>query len=331
VRENKRVRTFIKTDKEGDSSNVAAAEEAIVFGDFDGNWAFAFPTSWDNSKKKLPFTTSSARLAHISKTPHCDARNAECKQAMTTFCKIDPRACGNAPPPTPARHDIHSSCNIATDGHAAHFWSFNPRKERGHFTIHCQNGFKDEMPVEAGEFDNGGAAQPGHYRKDGWFYHGWVTQGPGLQVTSCSTDFVGTNGARVAGAAAACARAAQPPPPSFRACAAAGAAARIGQDLSGSFHTGRYSGMFVVRVWNECGKTSVTWNAGVHGEAPVEGAAGAASGDIVAWTSSSNEHLFAIVERVDGDELTVIQGAHQAGRVARETLTAHRVWHYRAE
>jgi hypothetical protein len=52
-------------------------------------------------------------------------------------------------------------------------------------------------------------------------------------------------------------------------------------------------------------KTSVTWNAGVRGEAPVEGAAGAASGEIVAWTSSSNEHLFAIVERVDGDELTV--------------------------
>lgn len=42
-------------------------------------------------------------------------------------------------------------------------------------------------------------------------------------------------------------------------------------------------------------------------------------------------HLFGIVESVAGNELTVIQGAHALGKVARVQVSASEVWHYSAD
>lgn len=165
VRARGRVRAFINGEAEESGSNIPSAEEELVFGDFNRNWGVAFPAAWDAGRKHLP--PGLVQAASLHRAPRCDVRDNACKQGVATFCKIDPKECrGTAPPPT-ARHDIQASCNIEADGSKAHFWSFNPRRERGHFIIHCQNGFKDEMDVAGGEFARTAAADPGHYRSDG--------------------------------------------------------------------------------------------------------------------------------------------------------------------
>ena len=368
VRAKKRVRAYILGDHDGEGSNVPLAEENIVFGKFTEHWGHAFPTAWDASRKHLPpgFEDGASVGPHggstsILPTPDCSSTNLECRQAVGLYCKMNPSPhCGqssngpgehNGPehkpvehqlpnqkmpavkpkPPVVVRKDIKSSCNLSEDRSTMYFWSYNPRKEPGRYSLRCQNGFKDEMKVTAPEYAQDGDPQPGHYRADGWFYHGSVTSGPGLAATACSTEFVGTN-VRGGSPYATCAGLDQPKPATFRECAVAGAASKLGQDLTGSFGTARYSGMFAVRVWNECGKGSVTWQAAVHGQSPVMSGSGTASGDIIAWTpEGSGEHLFAIVESVSGDQLTVIQGAQAGGQVARETVSARQVWHYTAD
>ena len=364
VRPKGRVRVYIEKDHEGSGSNVAAAEENIVFGRFDSHWGHAFPAAWDESRKKVPASGFSDSMSQgvpggsilHQPTPDCGA-NRECKEAVSTYCKMDPRpSCGQPshhpterptpienhqqpnqkmptvqPKPVVVRKDIQASCNLSEDRSTMYFWSFNPRKEPGRYSLRCQNGFKDEMKVTAPEYAKDGDPQPGHYRSDGWFYHGSVTSGAGLAATACSTEFIGNN-VRGGSPYAKCAGLDQPKPATFRECAVAGAASKLGQDLSGDFGTARYSGMFAVRVWNECGKSSVSWQAAVRGQSPVMSGAGSASGDIIAWTpQGSSEHLFAIVESVAGDQLTVIQGAQAGGQVARETVSARQVWHYVAE
>lgn len=96
------------------------------------------------------------------------------------------------PPPggaPPILRSVSASCNFNPNTGNTHFWSFNASKDAGEYTLTCDNGFTDTMRVQAGDFQPGAEPQPGHYRSDGWFYHGWSGSPQAQAVGSCRTVF----------------------------------------------------------------------------------------------------------------------------------------------